>query len=212
MLWIRIIYHEIFFGGFAHGIISTDAAPLISPFDVADSPDIIQFSLGKRRFNSLIGVSKDSHTSWFLADLRKGDSPSVSWLPLSSLRSAYQSFFTYSGLISGSRIHCLLLTDSSDAFAASHETNSRSLGRTARLNLHYLRDHLGIIIIISFSFVSAGFKIADAGTKQHSSSRLWSECCKTNRCRIGLLSGKDTKSLVHLVQPYESPRCGFVSL
>ena len=208
-LWIRSVYHEIFFGQFAHEVVSPeDSAPLISPFALAEKSEIIQFALGSQRRKSLLGVPQDKETAWFLSIPTSEAPSSMYWMSVEKMRKSYQSFFTYSGLITGARAHCLLLTDSPNAFAASHETNSRALERTTRLNLHYLRDHLSLI---SFSFVSAGFNLADTGTKQHSTSWLRFECCKTNRCRIGFLSRKDLKSLVHLVHSYESSRCGSVS-
>ena len=125
---------------------------MISPFAEADS-EAVQFSLGSHRRSSLLGVDRGLRVYWFLsAPSRRIHVAILGCLSLSWGR-PIRRFFTYGGCGNG-RTHCLLLNGSPSAFAASHDTNSRALGRTTRLNLSYLRDHLSLISFPSFQQVS----------------------------------------------------------
>ena len=94
------------------------------------------------------------------------------------------------------KILCLLLTDSANAFAISHEYNSRSTDRTTRLGMAYLRD---ITHCICISYLSAPFNLADQGAKFPHDRTIADDANMRNVIVIGFLSRKDLKSTMHLI-------------
>ena len=88
----------------------------------------------------------------------------------------------------------LLLTDSPNAFACSHEFNSRPVGRTTRLGMSYLRD---VLRVLRLPYVSSPFNLADLGTKHPSGRRIVDSANSTNIISICSLSRKELKSVLH---------------
>ena len=89
------------------------------------------------------------------------------------------------------------MKDSANAFACSHEFNSRSVGRTTRLGMAYLRD---ILHVLCLPYVSAPFNLADLGTKFPSDRRIMDSANALNRIAIRFLSRKELKTVVYFVR------------
>ena len=90
------------------------------------------------------------------------------------------------------RIAMLILTDSDNAFSASHSCNPRSVDKHTRVAMCFIR---GGMDRYNLSFLAAGLNVADVGTKWHVSDPSIMELFSTNRCYIGFLSRVETKQL-----------------
>ena len=98
---------------------------------------------------------------------------------------------------SSSSVGCLLLTDLANAFARSREFDSRSVDRTTRLGMAYLR---GILHILCLSYVSALFNLADLGAKFPTDRRPVGRVNLGNSMSIGFLSRKELKAILYFLQ------------
>ena len=84
-------------------------------------------------------------------------------------------------------IRTMVLTDCSNAHAAIRSTQPKSAGRSTKILLDYVRDHLPYLCI---SFVDTGHNIADTGTKLTASREPWCQLIHNNGFKISFMGRK----------------------
>ena len=199
-IWYKSALHELYYGEFLYEPIGKCSdAQLISPFSIAlssiESNQPSSIYLGNRKQHQVHVHPADGRT-FYLFPYSAGESGIG--LPLADLKERFNTVFHADHKsIAKKVIHCLLLTDSANAFSSAHEYNSRATERTARLGLAYLRDILHLLCV---SYLSAPFNISDIGTKYPHDRDILDKMNSANRVIIGFLSRKDLKSLVYLMR------------
>ena len=191
--WFQALLHETFFGKFLLDSFDPDKpSPLFAPFPApvgsssASNRTIFLSSTAAAQFDSSEIIS-----SLVLLSSVSPERAPVS-ISFSLIRHVYDSFFVRKDRVDSESIPILILTDSANAFSSSHGGNPRSIDRHTRIHMCYIRDGLDRY---NLSFCSAGFNLADCGTKLKGQVSLVETAFRDNRCRIGFLSRSEMQML-----------------
>ena len=195
LLWYKGLITEVLNGVFEHQSISaTDPLPLLSPFKEEDPEQPIDVS-EMRQF--LIPPSNTRQALWIDRQTQHGYLSSfckscnlTSYIALEHIRNGIESSFVTADQ---SQMHCLLLTDCSNCFAAIHNINVHCSDRATKLQMCYIRDAQKWI---SISFICGPFNLADTGTKWPGNLALFKKMAETGKFEIAFLTRKECKQLL----------------
>ena len=89
--------------------------------------------------------------------------------------------------------HVLTLTDCSNCFAAINNVSIRCTEKTTKVQLCFLRDMQKLVTI---SYVSGSFNIADVDTKERRNIELFRKLAGTGEFEIAFLSRKECREMI----------------
>ena len=101
-----------------------------------------------------------------------------------SIRDMEKLYLDLTEQATNEKIRVIIFTDCSNAHSAIHSVQPRSVDRSTKILLNYIRDHLQYCCLC---FTDAGFNIADLGTKSNPNKTPWFTLVEKNKFKVGFM-------------------------
>ena len=85
-----------------------------------------------------------------------------------------------------------MLTDCSNIFSSLAAYQPRVTDKATKILIYYLRDNM---TRVAFTFIDAGWNIADIGTKEKTQKEKWWQLLENNTFEIGFIGRKAYKAI-----------------